>query len=631
MVYQPRQQYHLFSLPAELLASLTPRTLVNQPPVQEPTPPPTPPPTTIENASRACNICLAASFANVDDQRAHFRSDWHRYNVKARLNGSKAVSETEFASMLDRLEDSLSGSESSSDGEGSESDAVNTLVNRTKRLHTRPDSPSDDTPTAPRQAITWFHSPPSTQIGVYRAIFTAKDDTPSAQLDELKELQVSPPEGRRWAMFMVAGGHFAAAIVRVSSPPEDEEAEDATAKKKKKLKQPKPDTEVLRHKTFHRYTTRRKQGGSQSLNDNAKSKAVSAGAMLRRYGEQALRDDIRGLIDEWAEDIAACERIWIRASTSNRKIFLDYEGASIDKGDPRLRTFPFPTRRPTQAEISRCLQELVRVKISHFTEEELQAQDEAAKPKPRPVAAAPVAPPPVEKPKAPKLSPEEEALRDKWTRLLDMITRGRLEPLQSFFAREGANLGGPDAVIPAWAPESRAARTLLQLATREGQVDVVRWLLEDAGADPTIPDADNRTAYDLARTREVRDVFRRAAGDMPDKWDWLGAGHVPSALTRDAEDAREEKKKMRRKGLKEKIKEREAREKERGGTPEPEPEPVPVVEPVRAEPKAGPRKLGGTAGAVEGVAGLTPEMRAKVERERRARAAEARLKGIVGR
>ena len=35
---------------------------------------------------------------------------------------------------------------------------------------------------------------------------------------------------------------------------------------------------------------RRKQGGSQSINDNAKSKAVSAGAMLRRYGEQALRD-----------------------------------------------------------------------------------------------------------------------------------------------------------------------------------------------------------------------------------------------------------------------------------------------------------------------------------------------------
>jgi hypothetical protein len=35
---------------------------------------------------------------------------------------------------------------------------------------------------------------------------------------------------------------------------------------------------------------RRKQGGSQSVNDNAKGNAKSAGAQLRRYGEQALRD-----------------------------------------------------------------------------------------------------------------------------------------------------------------------------------------------------------------------------------------------------------------------------------------------------------------------------------------------------
>ena len=37
-------------------------------------------------------------------------------------------------------------------------------------------------------------------------------------------------------------------------------------------------------------SARRKQGGSQSVNDNAKGPAKSAGALLRRYGEQALRD-----------------------------------------------------------------------------------------------------------------------------------------------------------------------------------------------------------------------------------------------------------------------------------------------------------------------------------------------------
>jgi Bacteroidetes VLRF1 release factor len=38
------------------------------------------------------------------------------------------------------------------------------------------------------------------------------------------------------------------------------------------------------------FTARRKQGGSQSVNDNAKGNAHSAGVMLRHCGEQALRD-----------------------------------------------------------------------------------------------------------------------------------------------------------------------------------------------------------------------------------------------------------------------------------------------------------------------------------------------------
>jgi hypothetical protein len=76
--------------------------------------------------------------------------------------------------------------------------------------------------------------------------------------------------------------------------------------------------------------------------------------------------DIRNLLSDWADEINQCERIWIRASASNRRIFLDYEGAVIAKGrylnrrgflffltnksgDERLRTFPFPTRRPVSS------------------------------------------------------------------------------------------------------------------------------------------------------------------------------------------------------------------------------------------------------------------------------------------
>jgi hypothetical protein len=286
------------------------------------------------------------------------------------------------------------------------------------------------------------------------------------------------------------------------------------------------------------------------------------------------------------------------------------------------------------------LLELTQVKLTHFTEEQLKEQDEAVlaslpKPKPVPIQVIPVA---VERPKAEKLSKEEEQLRDRWERLLEMVSKGRLEPLKSFWEREGANIGGVDARIPDWADEKNMA-TLLQVAAGSGQEEVTRWLLENCRADPTIPapsgrfadgDGDNatktRTAYDFAKTKPIRDLFRRCAAEHPDWWDWFHAGHVPSALSKDMEEERDEKKKVRRKGLKDKIREREAKEKEkpRDATPSPPPE---LVKPESSN-LGGPRKLGGVSGSTDGVAGLTPEMRAKVERERRARAAEARLKAL---
>jgi hypothetical protein len=154
--------------------------------------------------------------------------------------------------MIIGLEDSISGSASSSDEDDSEdSDTVNALVVKTNR-QARSSSPDSSSHFAPQTALAWFHSPPSTQIGVYRALFSHPKDG-SSHLSNLKAMQSSAQDGRTWAMFMVAGGHFAGAVVRVSAPNQDDEVDDI--KIKKKLRRPKPDTEVLRHKTFHRYTS----------------------------------------------------------------------------------------------------------------------------------------------------------------------------------------------------------------------------------------------------------------------------------------------------------------------------------------------------------------------------------------
>lgn len=245
-----------------------------------------------------------------------------------------------------------------------------------------------------------------------------------------------------------------------------------------------------------------------------------------------------------------------------------------------------------------------------------------------------------------------------------MIKKGRkVEIVKPFWEREGEGLGGVDAQIPEWAEER--AGTLLQLAASAGQAELVAWLLDELNADPTIPlpsraprgdnvatesrpilDADEstrpatpepsigavgapsgRTAYDLASTRAVRDVFRRSAATRPDAWDWLGAAHIPSILNADMEAERDTKKKDRRKGLKDKIREREALAKQKATNepPIPEPEPEPVAQTLVGRFLSGPQKLGGAPTANEGLAGLTPEMRQKIERERRARAAMARM------
>ena len=264
--------FYIFSLPPDLLDTLRPRTLVDPPTPRVPSPPLRPPaPTT---GSKSCNICLGASFADVDDQRAHFRSDWHRYNVKLRLRGVDVVTESRFASLVEGeincfscnlssfvqgLEDSLSGSASDDDdddddeSDDSSPDAVRALLSKS-HSPARVESPTSAIRNLPRTALTWFHSPPSTQIGIYNALFPLKMPQTSYLLG-LKDLQRGGSNGRRWTMLMVAGGHFAGLVAQVRRP-DEADAEEATSegKGKKKSKQ-KPEIEVIRHKTFHRYTS----------------------------------------------------------------------------------------------------------------------------------------------------------------------------------------------------------------------------------------------------------------------------------------------------------------------------------------------------------------------------------------
>ena len=386
---------------------------------------------------------------------------------------------------------------------------------------------------------------------------------------------------------------------------------------------------VLAHKTFHRYTTRRKQGGSQSANDSAKGAAHSAGSSLRRYNEQALTDEVRLLLQDWKGMIDTSELLFIRATgtTNRRTIFGPYEGQVLRQNDPRIRGFPFSTRRATQNELMRSFVELTRVKVLEIDEGAVAAAKAAAEEEAKQLATVKRSKPSTPTPA--KRSEEEETATLHTNQIQALIRRSKLPALLSYLKTNDLS---PDFIFyPPDIQQNYHTPTPLHLAASQNSSPLVSGLLIKAGADPTILNGDGKTAFDLTGDRATRDAFRVARFELGEaKFDWVAA-HVPSALSRaDAEerDAREKKE--------EAMKEQERRK----------------LEAVRLK-EEGPKvmensPLGKAAGRGRALAlgqmqktaqekreeearGMTPEMRMRLEREKRARAAEERMKGGMSR
>ncbi|KAJ1795853.1 hypothetical protein LPJ56_007281, partial [Coemansia sp. RSA 2599] len=126
--------------------------------------------------------------------------------------------------------------------------------------------------------------------------------------------------------------------------------------------------QVVAHKTFQRYTTRRKQGGSQARQDNAMGRAAkSAGAQIRRYNEQKLQEEIRQLMGQWQEYLRRSSCVFVRVAKTQRRGFFGPPGDGAAQimqwSDPRVRSVPVPMARPSLAELQRVYRELATVRI----------------------------------------------------------------------------------------------------------------------------------------------------------------------------------------------------------------------------------------------------------------------------
>jgi hypothetical protein len=156
------------------------------------------------------------------------------------------------------LEGSISGSDSDSGDEDDldpTSDAVSKLMNK---ISVHDDGNFElQARKVPRSPLLWFHSAPSTQLGIYRSNFPINSEQ-DTYISDLKQLQISHPEGRIWVVLMVAAGHFAGVVVQVAASESETQLSQRSGKKgtKPSQKSLSPPYKVLKQKTFHRYTSK---------------------------------------------------------------------------------------------------------------------------------------------------------------------------------------------------------------------------------------------------------------------------------------------------------------------------------------------------------------------------------------
>ncbi|EMR90441.1 hypothetical protein ACHAP3_005913 [Botrytis cinerea] len=659
-----RRPLYVYDLPQDILATLARKDDFNDSNDDTYQADANPPTDTIERVtqtkpgdvgSKSCSLC-GVNFYTVEDQKSHVRSDFHNYNLKQKIRGAKAVTEIEFEKLVGDLDESLSGSDSS-DTEEDEEDGgrkETTLSSLLKKqaVIASTSNEFDDNPGLRKRTrgsgkapMIWFTTPTmpkNTYLGIYRAIFTNEElekEIPMHEIVQRKQLSPKPqikvpvnsegvplPEsykGPHIFMCMIGGGHFAAMVVSLA--PKQVKNPQATTGPLTK------EAVVLAHKTFHRYTTRRKQGGAQSANDSAKGAAHSAGSSLRRYNEQALQDEVRQLLTSWKGMIDTSELLFIRATgtTNRRTLFGPYDDQVLKQNDPRIRGFPFSTKRATQNELMRSFVELTRVKILEVDEEALAAKRAAIISAQQSLAAKKEAAA-ASKPQPKKLTEEEETALLHTSQLQSLIRRSKLPALLSYLQ---TNSVSPNFQFQ---PEEQNyhAPTPLHLAASLNSKLLVEGLLLKGNADPTIKNGDGKTAFELCGERSTRDAFRVCRYELPSPkgYNWENS-NVPSGLSRveagkrDAREKEEEnKKKMEEKRLDDErlAKEEEERERERnlkGGG--------------KFSSRGGKGKIVGAGVQASGqekreqeMRDMTPEMKMRVERERRARAAEERMKRL---
>ncbi|CEP62824.1 Vms1p LALA0_S06e04676g [Lachancea lanzarotensis] len=554
--------------------------------------------------------CGTCEIESKPDGKEHYKTDFHRFNLKRKLNDFEPISLSEFEKLVENDDvESLSGSDSNSDSEDDiydeDKDKLSSILEdqlANMTVSNEGENSNEDQRAShlnTRSPQIFFKSQllqKDEVLAAYKALFSRSSIEVALETIQKWNHSISekPNEEVPYsALFMVGGGHFAGAIVSHKRL----NIKGSMTKNNETLQE--RSVQFLEHKTFHRYTTRRKQGGSQSAMDNSKGKANSAGSSLRRYNEIALRMDIQQLLNQWQPYLKKCQNIFIRAkSTSDRKIFID-SNTCLDKNDQRIRSFPFTTKRPTGHELKKAWCQLTYLHVNNKPKAEVKKEVVTEK------SNEAKAPPQMS---APEVSdPNEIHTRE----LISLLKKSRAPALISYLRKN--NLDVNFALKPA--DEYLQTPTMLHYASQQGLRNMVLILLSNLKCDPTMKNGAGKTSWDLTKKTDVKQAFQMARYNLGEQFtNWASSG-VGEPLSREDVESINDQEKKRLDSEQAHLIEQElsaAKEKQR----------------LDKEARRGPGKIlmPQISSLQRNTNSLNDDQRMRLMREQRARAAEARMK-----
>ncbi|KAL0464675.1 UNVERIFIED_CONTAM: Ankyrin repeat and zinc finger domain-containing protein 1 [Sesamum latifolium] len=493
----------------------------------------------------SCNTCKA-EFESLQDQRFHFKSDLHRFNIKLSIAGKNIIKEEDFD---EAASDSLCKDYDVSSISGSDEDERESSLPR--------EGQQESGGVSKRKIFIQLQN--GERVSVWRCLLLDESEHVSFETDKspvmdragdtyltereviekMKYILHEPRDNTCLRIVLLArGGHFAGCVFDGNS--------------------------LVAHKTFHRemilclgghyvsvsvkyksdgfgllivlYVVRAKAGKKQSSKDAGGRAIHSAGASLRRYNEFALKKDIQELL--YGAVFRCCLLHFHLCSFNNRQLFFDGDKPYFICQHHAIRNIPL-TVRAYFKEASRIYSLLVQIsyevsgEIAPNTKQEplshANARSESC-------------------PEFSEMELRENVEGTKTTEACSIVTEIADLSL-SVECKEQIDTVG--------------TTTPLHEAVKSANAQKVLELLEQ-GLDPCIKDERGQTPYMLASEKEVRNAFRRFMASNLEKWDWHAA-KVPSALTKEMEEsqaAKQAEKDAKRKARAKELKKlRKAKEK----------------------------------------------------------------------